>query len=197
MVEVFQREGVRNPNYQVFVDNPPAWNPSTYFFPYKIFRNQYLCVWFQGQSDTTLYQELLAYPRIRWEALSYLVGLYFAIWEERERLLHLGCLVSIFNILSFRSRPLSFWHWLINIIHLFTSHTFVANCLFNKYNWSSALLIANTDSYFNYNFIYKTKEKWSVNFAKQGMRELSDLRTRCRCVTSVFSWSLRRKSITR
>ncbi len=28
MIEVFQREGVRNANYQVFVDNPPAWNPS-------------------------------------------------------------------------------------------------------------------------------------------------------------------------
>ena len=28
MVEVFSRESVRNTSYQVFVDNPPAWNPS-------------------------------------------------------------------------------------------------------------------------------------------------------------------------
>ena len=28
MLEIFQRESVRNYNYQVFVDNPPAWNPS-------------------------------------------------------------------------------------------------------------------------------------------------------------------------
>ena len=27
-MEVFNREGYRNVNYQVFVDNPPAWNPS-------------------------------------------------------------------------------------------------------------------------------------------------------------------------
>ncbi len=28
MFEVFQREGVKNQNYQLFIDNPPAWNPS-------------------------------------------------------------------------------------------------------------------------------------------------------------------------
>jgi hypothetical protein len=27
---VFQREAIRNVNYQVFVDNPPAWNPSNF-----------------------------------------------------------------------------------------------------------------------------------------------------------------------
>lgn len=30
--EVFSREAIRNQNYQVFVDNPPAWNPSNIFF---------------------------------------------------------------------------------------------------------------------------------------------------------------------
>jgi hypothetical protein len=30
MLEVFAREGVRNNNYSVFVDNPPAWNPSNF-----------------------------------------------------------------------------------------------------------------------------------------------------------------------
>ena len=28
LFETFQRDGVRNANYQLFVDNPPAWNPS-------------------------------------------------------------------------------------------------------------------------------------------------------------------------
>ena len=32
MLEVFAREGIRNPNYMVFVDNPPAWNPSNNIF---------------------------------------------------------------------------------------------------------------------------------------------------------------------
>ena len=29
MLEVYAKEGYRNPNYYVLVDNPPAWNPST------------------------------------------------------------------------------------------------------------------------------------------------------------------------
>ena len=33
-MEVFSREGVRNTNYQVFVDNPPAWNPSNLTYIY-------------------------------------------------------------------------------------------------------------------------------------------------------------------
>jgi len=32
IMEVFNREGVKNPNYTVFVDNPPAWNPSRLSF---------------------------------------------------------------------------------------------------------------------------------------------------------------------
>ena len=28
MMETFTREGFRNQNYSIFVDNPPAWNPS-------------------------------------------------------------------------------------------------------------------------------------------------------------------------
>ncbi len=28
MLEVFAKEGIRNNNYQIFVDNPPSWNPS-------------------------------------------------------------------------------------------------------------------------------------------------------------------------
>ena len=39
MLEVFTREGVRNNNYHVFVDNPPAWNPSNYKYPLITIRN--------------------------------------------------------------------------------------------------------------------------------------------------------------
>eukprot|EP00347_Sterkiella_histriomuscorum_P007966 403346884 len=37
IIETFTREGVRNLNYQVFVDNPPAWNPktNTYVYDFK------------------------------------------------------------------------------------------------------------------------------------------------------------------
>lgn len=34
---MFSREAIRNQNYQVFVDNPPAWNPktNTYVYDFK------------------------------------------------------------------------------------------------------------------------------------------------------------------
>jgi len=37
MLEVFTREGIRNNNYQIFVDNPPSWNPktNTYVYDFK------------------------------------------------------------------------------------------------------------------------------------------------------------------
>lgn len=36
LFEVFHKDGIRNQNYQIFVDNPPAWNLS------KIFQNDYI-----------------------------------------------------------------------------------------------------------------------------------------------------------